>query len=80
MKIEKVQIRTSKIHFGLCNLSYEERLKRLNFTLLKNRRLKGDLIEMNQVIRGSNEMEWPNSPRLRTYIDLTDPTQGVRDN
>ena len=35
-----------------CNLSYEERLKRLNITSLKDRRVRGDLIEMYEVIRG----------------------------
>ena len=53
MKIEKVQIRVSKIPYGFCNLCYEERLKRLNITSLthEDRRARGDLIEMYKVTR-----------------------------
>ena len=44
--IEKVQMRATKIVDGLQNLSYSERLKKLNLPTLAYRRLRGDLIEM----------------------------------
>ena len=61
-------------------LSYEERLKRMNITSLKDRRVRGDLIEMYKVVRGLDEIEWTKSPLLRTDIDLEGPAQGVRGN
>ena len=42
--------------------------------------IRCDLIEMYKVIIGLDEMEWTKSPLLRTYIELTDPAQGVWDN
>ena len=43
--IEKVQIRATKLINGFQNLSYEERLKKLNLPTLAYRRLRGDMIE-----------------------------------
>ena len=50
-KFENVQIRASKIPHEFGKLSYEERLKRMNIASLKDRRVRGDLIEMYKVIR-----------------------------
>ena len=44
--IENVQIRATKLVDGLSNLSYSERLRKLNLPTLVYRRLRGDLIEM----------------------------------
>ena len=44
-KLERVQIRATKLIPGIRNLSYTERLKRLKLPTLKYRRLRGDLIE-----------------------------------
>ena len=45
-KLELMQIRALKIPDGFKNLSFSERLHRLNLTLLKDRRIRGDRIEM----------------------------------
>ena len=52
----------------LCNLSLEERLKRLNITTLKDRQKRGDIIEICKVIRSLDEIEC--IPLLRTGINL----------
>ena len=44
--IEKVQMRATKLVDGLQNLSYKERLEKLNLPTLKYRRLRGDIIEI----------------------------------
>ena len=57
-KIVEVQIRASKIPYGVCNLGYKESFKRLNINSLKDRRVRGDLIEMYKVIRCLVGIEW----------------------
>ena len=44
--VENVQIRATKLVDGLSNLTYSERLKRLNLPTLIFRRKRGDIIEM----------------------------------
>ena len=44
--IENVQIRATKLVDGFKNLSYKERLQKLNLPTLAYRRLRGDFIEM----------------------------------
>ncbi len=50
--IEKVQRRATKTVEGLRNLSYEQRLKRLNLTTLAYRRHRGDMIEVFKIVHG----------------------------
>ena len=57
IEIEKVQIRASKIPNGFCNLSYEERLYRLNIKSLKDRWVSGDQIETYKVVQDLDEIE-----------------------
>jgi len=44
--IEQVQQRATKLTPAIRNLSYENRLRKLELTTLKDRRLRGDLIQM----------------------------------
>ena len=48
-KIETSQERDTKIPYGFSRLSYEERLRRMKFTALNDRRTREDLIEINKV-------------------------------
>ena len=48
-KIERVQIRATRITLGFAKLQYEEMLTRFSLTTLKDRRLRGDLIKVNKV-------------------------------
>ena len=43
--LEKVQRLATKMVHGLHHLSYEQRLRHLELTTLKERRIRGDLIE-----------------------------------
>ena len=52
----------------------------MNITSLKDKRVRGDLIEMYKVIKSLDEIEWTKSPVLRTDIYLVGPAQGVRGN
>ena len=71
-KLELVQRRTLKIPEGFEDLSYSERLGRLNLTSLKDRQLRGDLIEMFKVKRGlEKKIEWTKALRLTKNNDLT---------
>ena len=54
--LEKVQRRATKIAAGIKELSYEARLKSLNLTTLKTRRLRGDLIEVFKILKGTDDL------------------------
>ena len=60
--IERVQKRATKIPTELCNLSYEERLRRWGLTTLEVRRVRGDLIQMYKVRNGIEEINWYTGP------------------
>ena len=79
-KIEKVQERATKIPYGFSELSYEERLRRMNLTTLNDRRIRGDLIEMYKVVNEQEQIEWVNFPKLRSNLEITGPAMGVRGN
>ena len=48
--IEQVQQRATKLIPAIRNLSYENRLRKLELTTLKDRRLRGDLIQMFKIM------------------------------
>ena len=50
--MEKVQERATKLVSGMKNLSYSERLDKLNLYSLERRRLRGDLIEICMIMTG----------------------------
>ena len=79
-KLELVQRRSLKIPEGFENFSYSERLRRLNLTLLKDRRIRGHLIEMLKVQKGLEKIDWVKPPLLTKNHYLTGPAFGVRGN
>jgi hypothetical protein len=51
-KLEKVQMRATRMIQQLKNYSYESRLRRLNLPTLKYRRLRGDMIQVYNIVSG----------------------------
>ena len=79
-KIERVQRRVTRIPFGFAILQYEERLKRFNLTTLKDRRLRGDLIEMYKVMSSRESDNWVKPLNLRKNMDISGPATNVLGN
>ena len=71
-KVKLIKLRVSiesvyqnRIPIGFEKLEYEEILKRLCLTSLKDRRLRGDLIEMYKVMSSKESINWVKAPNLR---------------
>ena len=58
--LEKEQRRATKMVDGFKDLTYEQRLRRLNITTLETRRLRGDLIEVFQIVKGFYNVDFRN--------------------
>ena len=63
---EKVQKRATKMVYGFNNLTYEQRLRRLNITTLETHRLRGDLIEVFKIVKGVDNVNFRNFFHLST--------------
>ena len=55
--LEKVQHRATKSVQGLRNLPYEERLRRLKLPSMRERVLRGDLIETFKIVTGKSKLD-----------------------
>jgi len=55
--LEKVQRSATKMVHGLRHLSYEQRLRHLELTTLKERRIRGDLIETFKIMTGKESVD-----------------------
>ena len=55
--LEKVQKRATRLMIKDRNLSYSERLNRLNITTLETRRLRGDLIQVFKIFKGLDNVQ-----------------------
>ena len=53
--LESIQRRMTKMIYNIRNLSYEERLKKLNLHSLERRRVRGDMIEVFKWFKGINK-------------------------
>jgi hypothetical protein len=74
---KNVQKRATKQIPGMKNLSYEERLRKLELPILSYRRLRGDIIEVYKIIQGHYD------PEASTIIKLMNDTEqrfGTRTN
>ena len=74
--IENVQRRATKMVPGLTNLTYEERLKKLNLPTLKYRRSRGDMIETYKILSGKYDPEVSNLFNINTNSNRQDGTRG----
>lgn len=71
--IENVQRRATKLISRLQNLSYEERLKALDLPSLEYRRLRGDLIQMYNLLSSRDSS---NNYRYFFELNKNDRTRG----
>ena len=55
--IENAQRRATKILLGLKELSYKERLKKLDLPTLVYRRIRGDMIEVYKILNGRYDQD-----------------------
>ena len=62
--LEKVQERASKIPLVLRDLPYEERLKVWGISSLRERRIRGDLIQMYKSRNALEDIDWFTGPTL----------------
>jgi ribonuclease P/MRP protein subunit RPP40 len=63
-EIERVQHRASRIPENFSNLEYEERLNKWGISTLRERRERGDAIQMFKTINKIEEIKWHREPRL----------------
>ena len=63
-EIENVQRRATKLLPGFNELSYEERLQKLQLPTLKYRRIRGDMIEMYKILSGKYDPDVSNFIKL----------------
>ena len=61
-RLEQVQRRATNAN-NLKHLSYDDRLQFFGFTTLKDRRLRGDLIQTYKIINGKDRVEFGNRPK-----------------
>ena len=64
--LENVQHRATKSIPGLSNLSYEERLRKINIPTLAYRRIRGDMIETYEILSEKYD------PEVSNFINLRD--------
>ena len=55
--LERVQKRFTRILPGMEGISYEERLENLGLFSLERRKLRGNLIEVNKIMRGVDRVD-----------------------
>ena len=75
-KLERVQRTATKMIPGLENLSYEERLDRLDMVTLEERRYRGDVIQLYKIVRGVETVDNENYIELDVYVSEVDGDRG----
>ena len=76
--LEKVQQRATKTITELSNFTYEERLRKIGLTTLKDRRIRGDLIENYKSINGLNDINWIQTPIKAVQHSESGPAARLR--
>ena len=69
-KIESVQKRVTKQFPGMKNVSYPERLKKIGLPTLAYRRIRGDMIEVYNIIKGCYDREASSFLKLMSETGL----------
>ena len=76
-KIERVQRRATRIPTGFGKVGYDERLRRLSLTILKEIRLLGDLIKMYKVMSTWETIDSMKPLYLRKNVEMSGPVESV---
>ena len=74
-KIERVQRKASRIPIRFDKLEYEDRFKRF---ILKDKLLRGDLIEMNKMMSSREIINWVKPLNLREIVDISELAASIR--
>ena len=73
--LERVQKRATKIPTTMRALDYEERLRVWDLTTLKDRRVRGDIIQIYKIRNGLEDIEWYTGPQYAPHSCTRDESQ-----
>ncbi len=76
--LERVQRRATKIPHQTRHLEYNDRLRAFRLTSLKERRKRGDLIQMYKFVNGFNNVTWFHPNRGANSLSQHGPAGGLR--
>ena len=69
--IERVQRRATRTPFGFEKLVYEERIKSFSLTMLKDRRVRGDLFDLFKVMSSRESINWIKPLNKRKNVEIS---------
>jgi len=69
--LERIQHKATKLAPEIRHLNYEERLKALELTSLRHRRIRGDLIQQYKIHHGIDKVIWHSPPQFITSSNHT---------
>ena len=77
-KIEKVQMRATKLIRSLSSRSYVERLRALELPALRYRQLRGDLIQLHRYVNNKYDTNFVLQLHYKSVLDKRYDTRGHR--
>jgi len=77
-KIEKVQMRATKLIRGLSSRSYEERLRALELPTLRYRQLRGDMIQLYKYVNNKYDANFVLQLQYKSVLEKRYDTRGHR--
>ena len=79
-KIEKVQMRATKLIRGLSSRSYQERLRALELPTLRYRQLRGDMIQLYKYVNNKYDTNFMLQLQYKSVLEKRYDTRGHRYN
>jgi len=77
-KIEKVQMRATKLIRGLSSRSYQERLRALELPTLRYRQLRGDMIQLYKYVNNKYDTNFMLQLQYKSVLEKRYDTRGHR--